>query len=535
MIDTAIIGAGLSGLAIARQLGLQGRSFKIYEARDRIGGRILTDHSERNQMALDMGPTWYWPETQPRMTRLIEELGLHSFAQHDEGKVLQLNDPNSKPEVLDVASIHGGARRLQGGMSTLVAALAQGLSEDQLQLDYALKSLTDKGDHVLLQFEHQGTTAIVQARRVILAIPPRLVAERVILTPMLDTALMDAMADTPTWMASQAKAMVSFHTPFWRADGQSGNAFVNHAQMVLSEIFDACDATGEQAALGGFFALPPALRQSFKVSMPMLLESQLVQVYDFKALDGEITMQDWATEPFTASALDQTPPVMHPDYGHPLLRQPLWQSRLLLGGSETASYGGGYMEGALEAAARIVRNLAYAYANEQISQQNPITSRKEFAMTNSHNEQCLSQFMTWATTQRMNAFERYRRHLNHDLATQHKEQLTQRALLATVEQIYSEALIELDQLSFDTRSMLIEQGRASLTQPVLRCFSGFSKAILDDAVNFNRNSCAISNFPIEHDPDAEYVQTISYDLAAAWKEFAMNVNALLIGKIPVAA
>ncbi|MFX8797652.1 hypothetical protein ABTM57_20240, partial [Acinetobacter baumannii] len=78
------------------------------------------------------------------------------------------------------------------------------MSEDQLQLDYALKSLTDKGDHVLLQFEHQGTTAIVQARRVILAIPPRLVAERVILTPMLDTELMDAMADTPTWMASQA-------------------------------------------------------------------------------------------------------------------------------------------------------------------------------------------------------------------------------------------------------------------------------------------------------------------------------------------
>lgn len=41
--DTVIIGAGLAGLACARQLHAAGRSFMICEAADRVGGRVATD------------------------------------------------------------------------------------------------------------------------------------------------------------------------------------------------------------------------------------------------------------------------------------------------------------------------------------------------------------------------------------------------------------------------------------------------------------------------------------------------------------
>ncbi len=42
--DVLIVGAGLAGLACARQLQEKSVSFQILEASDGIGGRIRTDH-----------------------------------------------------------------------------------------------------------------------------------------------------------------------------------------------------------------------------------------------------------------------------------------------------------------------------------------------------------------------------------------------------------------------------------------------------------------------------------------------------------
>jgi monoamine oxidase len=46
-----------------------------------------------------------------------------------------------------------------------------------------------------------------------------------------------------------------------------------------------------------------------------------------------------------------------------MLRIPYWNGRLHFGGSETAAFGGGYMEGALEAAGRLRRELLITRAS----------------------------------------------------------------------------------------------------------------------------------------------------------------------------
>lgn len=358
MLDIVIVGGGLCGLALANTLQETGREFALYEARKRLGGRILSASSSIAGMTLDLGPTWYWPDTQPRIVRLVANLGLAGFAQHDSGAVLHLNEADSKPRVVTVDGVHGGAMRVEGGAAAIVDALAAHLPTQSLHLGQELYCVRDRGDHAELYFHSGNSTNIVQARNVALTLPPRLLEEHVSFDPPLESPVREAMRTTHTWMADQAKVLVGYAQPFWRNNGQSGNAFVTHDQTVLGEIFDACDRAGGKAALGGFFSLPPQFRANIHPeAMPLLVSSQLVQVFGMSAGLGEQHMQDWATEPYTCSTLDLTPPDSHPEYGNPILRQRLWRNKLHFGASETAGYGGGYMEGALEAAARIHRNI----------------------------------------------------------------------------------------------------------------------------------------------------------------------------------
>ncbi len=44
-MNTLIIGAGTAGLAAARDLSQMGESVIVLEARNRIGGRVHTDHT----------------------------------------------------------------------------------------------------------------------------------------------------------------------------------------------------------------------------------------------------------------------------------------------------------------------------------------------------------------------------------------------------------------------------------------------------------------------------------------------------------
>lgn len=525
MLDTAIIGGGLCGLALARHLKRQDRDFAIYEARPRLGGRILTAVSATTGEALDLGPTWFWPDTQPLITAFLSDLGLPTFAQHDDGVVLHLNEADKSAQPVATQSVHGGAQRVEGGLSRLIATLAAAVPEDTIHLAHVLEDVIDAGDHVKLSFRTPGGRVEVAARHVVIALPPRLVAETVRFAPELDAATRDAMGAAPTWMAAQAKVAIAYRRPYWREAGQSGNAFVTHEQAVVGEIFDACDATGAKAALGGFLAFPPELRETFAVGLPMLMKSQMVQVFGTTLDgDGELHVQDWAREPLTCSARDKAEPAAeHVAFSNPLLRRGLWDGRLHLGGSETATQGAGYLEGALEAARRIDRALARLRAAEADDDGLPTVGRSVNAVS-------LARFAAWVAGQSDAAFDAYRRRLNHALAGQQRDQLAQRAILGAVEDIYDRALDMLDTLPFDMRDVPVEKGRSALMPDVQQPFRDFIQTLIDDVVAFNRTSCALSNFPDEHHLSKDYMQTILRDIAAAWRDFSLAANRRLLAK-----
>lgn len=355
MLDVAIIGAGLCGLQLATLLQPSGRRCVVFEARMRVGGRILT----LADGAIDLGPTWFWPRNQPRMTQLVAALGLASFAQHDDGRALFLDASADAPRTVAAADLHGGAQRIDGGMGRLTAALAERLPAGTIRLQHRLRELVRKSDHIELHLQCGAETPTLRARQVVLALPPRLVDETIRFTPELPAPLQAALRETLTWMANAAKAAMQYRAAFWREAGHSGNAFIGHPQAVLCEVFDACNPLDGRAALAGFFDLDPAQRQFLSPHLPRLVRGQFVQLFGPAAADGIVYHYDWAEDPLTCSARDRAEAVtMHPLYGDARLTAPQWDGRLLIGGSESAGRSGGYLEGALDAAARIAAALA---------------------------------------------------------------------------------------------------------------------------------------------------------------------------------
>jgi monoamine oxidase len=81
--DFVVIGAGLAGLRTAASLSASGASVTVFEARERVGGRVLSAPAGRargragqHDLVLDLGAQWVGPG-QAEMLRHIRELGLH--------------------------------------------------------------------------------------------------------------------------------------------------------------------------------------------------------------------------------------------------------------------------------------------------------------------------------------------------------------------------------------------------------------------------------------------------------------------------
>jgi monoamine oxidase len=88
--DVLVVGAGLAGLAAARDLSAAGRSVLVLEARDRVGGRIVTEDIGDGKI-VEMGGQWAGP-TQDRILALATELKVATFPTYDVGrKVLHFN------------------------------------------------------------------------------------------------------------------------------------------------------------------------------------------------------------------------------------------------------------------------------------------------------------------------------------------------------------------------------------------------------------------------------------------------------------
>lgn len=357
MLDIAIIGGGLSGLSLAQQLLDKQGNIAVYEARERFGGRILS-LPEDQSFRYDLGPSWIWPELQPRIASFIRQHGIEIYPQWCSGISFYQTDRSQPPHAYRDEGMYSSARRIAGGAYRLINVLLQTLPPLILKPGHCLREVVDRRDHVELRFECESTQNTILARRVVLAIPPRVLSNSVLFQPALDERMRTLMCATPTWMAGHAKAVIRYQRAFWREMGLSGSVRAVFQGAALAEIFDASASDGTHAALSGFLALPVELRRQYRDDLQALILEQLVRLFGKEAAQPhDILIKDWCDETYTATTADEQIPASHPQYGHPWLQLDHWSDKLYFSGTETAAEYGGYLEGALEASDRVMNAL----------------------------------------------------------------------------------------------------------------------------------------------------------------------------------
>ncbi|PWY84999.1 FAD/NAD(P)-binding domain-containing protein [Aspergillus heteromorphus CBS 117.55] len=82
-VDVAIIGAGLSGLSAAKEISAAGKTFAIFEARARVGGRVLNAPLPNDSIE-EVGAEFVGP-TQDRVLALAHELNLTTYPTYSDG------------------------------------------------------------------------------------------------------------------------------------------------------------------------------------------------------------------------------------------------------------------------------------------------------------------------------------------------------------------------------------------------------------------------------------------------------------------
>eukprot|EP00088_Acartia_fossae_P018019 TRINITY_DN2034_c0_g1_i3.p1 TRINITY_DN2034_c0_g1~~TRINITY_DN2034_c0_g1_i3.p1 ORF type:complete len:406 (-),score=95.22 TRINITY_DN2034_c0_g1_i3:186-1403(-) len=351
-LDVIIIGAGLTGLSLARLLLDNGQSVMVLEARDRIGGRIHT-HTTADGAEVEMGATWYFPFFSNLM-KSMKTLDLGLMEQYLKGYTMQEGSAGSTPRRF----YEGGSSdmfRIKGGTSNLVRTLYAKIGGDEkVLLNQIVKEIKQ-----IPAAEGNGVEVVTadssyRAKKVVTTIPPQLLANTVKFSPPLPNEVKQVASTTHTWMGGSMKGAISYAKPFWKDAGNSGALYSYAGPFV--QMYDQTSTDGKHYALVGFMdesiaSLPYEERKKRVVN-------QLVRVFGDDArepLDYKDTY--WGEEEFTMPVKNPQRLSAHRNNGHTVYKQPYFGGNLYIAGTETSSQAGGYMEGAVNSANFVFKQL----------------------------------------------------------------------------------------------------------------------------------------------------------------------------------
>ena len=328
MADVVVIGAGASGLRLAGLLTRAGISVVVLEARDRVGGRLLTV-----EPGVDLGATWFW-QSEHEVLDVIAQCGLTTFPQHVTGNMMY-QIPGSVQQ-LEGNPLDQQAWRVKEGMQALTNGLARSLPAEILKLSTAVTEISFGTDVTITT--NQG---VWSTKKVVLALPPATAISNITFQPELPQELSNIAKQTPVWMGAFTKVVAIYDSPFWRSQGLAGSA-MSHVGP-LREIHDVSDSTASFGALFGF---------SREVVTEGAVTSQLSELFGPGAgSPRQLIIKDWSESKFT-SPPDVSELNDYQLFGAKLLRDSHFDGQLYFSSTETSTDSPGHIQGAFCAARR---------------------------------------------------------------------------------------------------------------------------------------------------------------------------------------
>jgi monoamine oxidase len=441
--DVAIVGAGFAGLTAATRIARGGRSVVVLEARDRVGGRVLTEVLP-DGTPVDLGGQWIGPG-QRRMYSLAERHKIPLYKTYGEGKhvlvyggkkgsfrgtvpilpdvwamaclghawyrldalatKVPLDAPWEAPQAAawdsetlesflcrsapsegarkllrvametvlacdpaDVSLLHalfyvrsagkldrllstdGGAQqdRMMGGVQPLAEKLCASLG-NAVRLGQPVRAIAQSSSGVIVTAE----STVVSARRAIVALPPTL-AGRIAYDPPMPAGRDQLTQRVPQGTA--IKCLGVYETPFWRADGLTGQAVSDEGPVHVT--FDASPAGGRPGVLMGFIEGNAARRlASAPESERRAAVLRCFGRYFGHRADRPIHYVDkaWSEDPWSRGCYaGYFPTGVWTSFGKDL-REPV--GRIHWAGTETATEWNGYIEGAVQSGERAAEEV----------------------------------------------------------------------------------------------------------------------------------------------------------------------------------
>lgn len=376
--DVLIVGGGISGLHTAYQLQKRGINFVLVEARERLGGRILSKNYDANSAktdsaydaskpAYDLGPSWFWPG-QKNMESLVHELNLADsvFPQQGSGESLYEDQQGNIQKGFHGISMQG-IYRMKGGIRQFIVELEKGVTAENIKKSTQVSSIEYQNDQIVTSLTENNSVENknyqITSQKVVIALPPRIAMSAIEFKPPLSASRINELNSYATWMAGHAKLLVIYDKPFWLEQGLSGDAVSQLGPM--REIHDASshpnDSNENCYALFGFIGLPASYRKGNEDEIKKAAIEQLVRMFGEDAAKPiDVVLQDWTQEPFTATEVDQSMSGGHATSSISNTTESTFDDRLIWSGTETADHRlgtNGLLEGAVEASVRTLNLL----------------------------------------------------------------------------------------------------------------------------------------------------------------------------------
>lgn len=345
--EIAIVGGGLSGLSLAYFLEKENIRTTLIEASNRIGGRIKTIHGKK-QTPLELGATWF-SEEHFHLIQLLKELNIDKYPQFRAGTSLFHTNNNKSPQAFEVPENEPITYRIEGGTEKLIHALHNQLKHTKVILNSVVTEVIQN------QKEIQITTKKgekIKAAKVVVCIPPQLIASNIHFSPSLPTKLNALLPKVQTWMAGSIKFVIEYNTAFWRNKKYSGMLF-SHVGIV-TEMYDHTNKQENKFGFTGF--LHPNAQQLSKKQRQAQVLTYISAFFGDEAVDCLL----YEDEIWNNTNLIGHLPLerqAHFNNGDALLKKSYFDDKLFFAGTETSSEFPGYMTSAISSAKRVFNKL----------------------------------------------------------------------------------------------------------------------------------------------------------------------------------